>query len=482
MNIKISASHTAWGWEQGALAGVTIVLGSLLAFHAASPVAIAAIAGGIAYLLFSALSVLEPMVFVAVFLIILEIFPPLYLARLGDRPLYLSFFILPVGFLIVICRLPDLHFTWDPLAKGLASFLAGTACSLPFAWWLSGARTGTESLSRWLLLSQIGLVYFLIRGGGRRVEARIEHAIIPLMFLAAGISAAYGIVDFFWPISLPHPPLNQFIWLDATILRRAQGVFYESLNFANFCGVFLVVAAAALLTKRERYLGLPRWLLVSFMAILSLAVLVAFARSTWAATLVAILVFSFQSRLIRVRRVAVILLALGVPLVLLWTFFPELWRYFLDVRVRRLAGLFSDPNLTSSGRFETWLRLLEIMRENPQYLVFGIGYKTLTFTRLFHDEMIADNGYLSLLLETGAIGLGSFLLLSAAIMKTFSRLAREGNDSVAFWSALMLAIWCGELVQLVAVDAYTFWRNMVVLVALMALALNRAERNQKCLY
>jgi O-antigen ligase len=371
-----------------------------------------------------------------------------------------------------------MHFTWDPLAKGLASFLIGTACSLPFAWWLS--ETGTESILRWLLLAQTALVYYLIRGGGRWRETRTEQCIIPLLLLASALSAAYGIVDFVWPFSLPHPPLDQFIWLNAVILRRAQGVFYESLNFANFCGLLLVVTAAALLTRRECYLGLSRWLLILFMAILSLAVLVAFSRSTWVAISVALLVFSFQSRLIRIRRVVVILLALALPLFLLWTFSPELWQYFLEARVGYLSTLFSDPDLATSGRFGTWMHMLDIIRENPQYLLFGIGYKTLTFTRLFHGEIIADNGYLSLILETGITGLGGFLLLSGAIMKTFSRLARERSEPVAFWSALMLALWCGELVQLVAVDAYTFWRNMVVLVALMGLALNRAERIHQC--
>lgn len=461
--------------------GAAILLGSLLALHGSKPAVPAGIAAVIVFSLFAAISVLEPMVFVAVFLVVLEILPPLYVAKLGDQPIYFSCFILPVGILIVLCRFQDLQFTWDPLAKGLALFLAGTACSLPFAALLSGTATGWASLSRWLLLSQTALVYFLTRGGGRREETRIERGIYPLLFLAAGLSAGYGIVDFIWPVSLPHPALDQFIWLDATILRRAQGVFYESLNFANFCGFFLVMGSAAVMAKRESYFRLPRWILILFTAVLSLAVLVAFSRSTWAAIAVALAVFSFHSKLIRARRTGALLLALGIPLLLLWTFSPDLWRYFLEARVGHLAELFSDPDFATSGRFGTWVHLFDIIRENPQYIVFGIGYKTLTFTRLFHGAIIADNGYLSLLIETGAVGLAGFLIFSGAILKTFSKLARQESGPVAFWAALMLAIWCGELVQLLAVDAYTFWRNMAILMALMALTLNRAERMQRCL-
>jgi O-antigen ligase len=463
-----------------AFTGAALLLGAFVGFHGATPAAAIGISVVMGYSLFAAISILEPMVFVAVFLVVLEIFPPIFVARLGDQPVYLSCFLLPVGFLVVIFRLQDMHFTWDPVAKGLACFLACTACSLPFAAWLSGTQTGWASLSRWLLISQTALVYLLVRGGGRRQESRTERAIYPLLFLAAGISAGYGILDFIWPVPLPHPSLNQFIWLDATVVRRAQGVFYESLNFANFCGFFLVVGLAAVMTRRESYLRLPRWLLILFAAVLSLAVLVAFARSTWGAIAVALLVFSFHSRLIKVRSAVAPLLALGIPLLLLWMFSPELWHYFLEARVGHLADLVSDPDLATSGRFTTWIRLFDIILESPQYLVFGIGYKTLTFTRLFHGAIIADNGYLSLLIETGAVGLAGFLVFSGAILKTFSKLAREGNGPVAFWAASMLAIWCGELVQLLAVDAYTFWRNMAILMALMALTLNRAERVQQC--
>ena len=127
-----------------------------------------------------------------------------------------------------------------------------------------------------------------------------------------------------------------------------------------------------------------------------------------------------------------------------------------------------------------WLHIFDIIRENPQYLVFGIGYKTLSFTRLFHGAIIVDNGFLSLLVETGVLGLAGFLIFSGVILKTFFRLTQQNTGPVAFWAALMFAIWCGELVQLMAVDAYTFWRSMAILVALMALTMNRAERGQRC--
>jgi O-antigen ligase len=141
-----------------------------------------------------------------------------------------------------------------------------------------------------------------------------------------------------------------------------------------------------------------------------------------------------------------------------------------------LSQFFADPNLASSGRFETWSRVLSIIIENPQYLVFGVGYKTLPYTRLFHSQIITDNGYLNLLLETGILGLGGFLVFCAAAYRSFSHLARYGRGSLAFWSTLLFAFWCGECVQTLTVDAYTYWRNMVVFAGFMALTMNLAER------
>ena len=141
-----------------------------------------------------------------------------------------------------------------------------------------------------------------------------------------------------------------------------------------------------------------------------------------------------------------------------------------------MAQILADPNLASSGRYATWQRILAILQDQPQYLLFGVGYKTLPYTRLFHDSLITDNGYLSLLLETVIVGLGSFLFFSASVLRTFLEIARKGTGSLSFMAAFLFAFWCGECVQLLAADALTYWRNIVLFTALMALTINQAER------
>ena len=454
-------------------------MGGLLVLSGLSAPVVVTVAGVFAYLLLGTASTREPLLFAVVFLLVLEIFPPFYFSQLGETPIFVSFFLLPIALKVIVTRLPAMRFHWDPVACALAIFLFGTALSIPFAFWLSGAGVGASGLSRWLLLSQAALVFYLIRGGARREASRTERGMFRLLLTGAVLSAAYGIVDFVWPIPLPHPAADQFIWLAGVVLRRAQGVFYESSNFANFCGFFLVASAAAFLTHKEHYLGVPRSLLMAFMSILSLAILVAFSRTTWVSVIVALFTAMVLSRVIKFRRAVAVFGAVAIPIVLLWTLSPDLWNYLVSARLGRLTDIFNDPNFATSGRFDTWTRVLSIMRENPQYLLFGVGYKTLSVTRLFHGEIITDNGYLSLLLETGFAGLGGFLVLSGVILRTFFRLARSANEVLAFWATVLFSIWCGELVQLLATDAYTYWRNIVIFVALMAWTLNLAERAER---
>ena len=229
-------------------------------------------------------------------------------------------------------------------------------------------------------------------------------------------------------------------------------------------------ASRGLIAFLRMYLGV-----ILFITVLSLAMLVAFSRSTWISLAAAMLASAFLMRIVKLRRSVLIIMAFAVPLILVWALSSELWNYLVTARLGRLVDIFSDPNVATSGRYETWIGVLAILRENPQYLVFGIGYKTLPVTRLFHSEIITDNGYLSLLLETGIAGLTGFIAWSLTLLRTFYSLARRRTGIPAFWAAALFSVWCGELVQLLAADAYTYWRNMVIFSALVALTLNVSE-------
>lgn len=468
-------------WPTMTLGCVALSVGLCVALAPSLLTSIAVATGCFAYVAFAYVSIRRPMVFIMVFLLVLELFPPLFFSTLGETPVYLSTILVPVGLAIFIVRFPEFNFRLDLVAKGLLIFVTGLGVSLPFAAWLSAPDVALASVLRWLLLGQACLIYVLIRNAASLEESGLERRLFGVLLAGAVISAAYGIFDFVWPVPLPHPAADQFIWLRGAVLRRAQGVFYESSNFGNFCGFFLAASSAAFLARGRRVINVSRPFLLLIIAVLGLAVLVAFSRSTWASLLTTLLVFVAVSGRVKPRRAGVFLLALASPILGLWIYSPELWDYLVSSRVGYLTQILADPNLASSGRFETWQRMLAILQDYPQYLVFGVGYKTLPYTHLFHSSLIPDNGYLSLLLETGIIGLGSFLVFSFLVLKTFLGLARQRAGSLGFFSALLFSFWCGECVQLLAADAYTYWRNMVVFTALMALTLNQAERQRSVL-
>jgi O-Antigen ligase len=418
----------------------------------------------------------EPMILVGAMLLAVILIPPFYTGALGETPIYVSTLLIPIGFVVVLVRLPDFNPRLDPIALGLLVFLLGTGLSLPFGWWFSGTGVGNQSFFRWLMLGQCGLVYCLIRGGARQHGTQLERAMMTILFVAAVLTAAYGIVDFVWPIPIPHPAADQFIWLRTSIMRRAQGVFYEAGNFANLCAFFLVIAASALLSKRERDIGIPLPMLLISAGILSVAVFVSFTRSTWISVLVAIIAFICVAGGVRWHRVALSCVVLGAPVLLLPFYSQSLWNYLVSARIGNLAQILTDPNLASSGRFDTWSSVISLLASHPRYLLFGIGYKTLPFTRLFHDPIITDNGFLNLLIECGVVGLGAFLFFSAGVFKTFLQTAREETGGAAFWGAVLFSFWCGEWTQMMAVDAYTYWRNMTVFVAVMGFVMNRLDR------
>ncbi len=472
------ALHSENVWIRGKiLLGTTaLAAGASFAVLAAHPIILAAVAASLAVVFFAIKSIRKPLILVAAFLLAVILLPPFYTGALGETPVYASTLLAPIGLGVLLVRWPDFNLRFDSIARGMVVFLLGTGLSLPFGWCLSGAQVGNQSCLRWLMLAQVALIYFLVRGGARRWDGRFEKALMSALLVAAVLTAAYGIVDFIWPIPIPHPAADQFIWLRTSILRRAQGVFYEAGNFANLCAFFLVLAASALISRRERDLGIPIPLLWVFTGILGLAVTVSFTRSAWISVLVAIITFVCIAKEVSFHRLALLLGALAAPVLLLPLWSQGLWDYLLNARLGNLAQLFADPNLASSGRFDTWNTVLAIAASHPQFLVFGIGYKTLPYTRLFHHPLITDNGFLNLILECGVIGLVAFLIFSAAIFKTFLRAARKRTGGAAFWAAALFAFWCGEWAQMMAVDAYTYWRNLAVFGACMGLVMNRLER------
>ena len=473
MNSPAAARSWAWNWRWSGLIPITVFVGWIACTLAGDLTFWIAAGGLVLYGLLLWGSLRRPMLFASTFLAVLTLLPPFFFRSTGDNPIYVSTLLMPIGVAVVVTRWRDLS-RLDTVGRGILVFLIGVGMSLPFAFILSGDKIGWESLSRWLMLAQMALVYWIVRTS---CSAGACARLFPWLTLAAALIAGYGVFDFFWPVPIPHPAADQFIWLQSSVLRRAQGVFYESCNFANFCEFFFVAAAGAVIAGRERFLRIRTLYVLPLVFVLGLAVLLAFSRSAWISASISLTVFVLLSGKARLGRTLLFWAALGLSLLLFAHWVPEIWHYVVSVRIGGFSRILVDPDSVSSGRISVWARVISILFDNPQYLFFGIGYKTLPFTRLFHGEITTDNGYLSLLLETGIVGLGGFLFFSRSVLRTFLALARSGRGAAGFWSTLLFSFWCGECAQMLAADAHTYWRNLVVFAALMACTLNLSDRD-----
>ena len=108
------------------------------------------------------------------------------------------------------------------------------------------------------------------------------------------------------------------------------------------------------------------------------------------------------------------------------------------------------------------MKLLGFFADHPWFLLFGIGYKTLPHTNLFGTTLIPDNGFLSLAFETGILGLVAFLILSITVLRSLHRTSQQQNSTIRTYSAFLFAFWCGQMVQMLTGDIFTYWRNLVI--------------------
>src|SRR5205814_7619043 len=122
----------------------------------------------------------------------------------------------------------------------------------------------------------------------------------------------------------------------------------------------------------------------------------------------------------------------------------------------------SDTNRILSGRLESWNTVFALIQENPAYLLFGIGYKTLPYTNLAGKPLVADNMYLSLLIETGIPGLAAFLWMNACLLRAGYAAAMDQNRKAALLGTWFFCFWVGELLQMMSGDLLTYWRVLPI--------------------
>jgi hypothetical protein len=337
--------------------------------------------------------------------------------------------------------------------------LAGVMlASVASAAWNSGTVAAAGSLARVGLFGISLLVFFSPRDGAPGLRA---------LFAIACASALFACVDFYYQFPAPAGYGPQFVWLDSGVYRRAQGFFYEASTLGNFCCFFLVMIAVAF-TRPRAESPVSRTALAAGGGVLFAALVLSYSRGSLVALGVSVTVLLWRNRS-RLRFGRLALTACGAAIAT-WLVFPA----FAQMYWLRLSAtaefLFSATEGVLSGRVASWRTVLAWIGDHPWQTMLGIGYKTLPYTDHLGAPVVADNMYLSLLVETGIAGLAALVWLNTAILRSSAKASASADPRRAFCGTWMLCFWAGEIVQMASGDLLTYWRVLPVYFYVLAVA------------
>jgi len=358
-----------------------------------------------------------------------------------------------------------------PLDRAFGIFFLILLGSSALAILYSGAAVGLGSLMRVLLFGiSIYVFFYAAHGPGARGK-QDAFAETRLLYWIAVASALFACVDFYFQFPAPAGYGAQFIWLRSGVYRRAQGLFYEASTLGNFCAFFLTMIAAALLAPPPHAPVSRRGMLLGGM-VFAAALVLSFSRGSLLNVLVALAVLIYLNRTrIRVGR---FFLALGGAALagglLLRALLPSFTGAYLMRVSATLQYLFSETEGLLSGRVASWRTVLGFLAQHPWHALFGIGYKTLPYSDYLGRTVITDNMYLSLLAETGIVGLGAMLWLSLQILRSARRAAASPDPRRRFFGGWIFAFWAGQLVQMFTGDLLTYWRVLPLYFWVLAVA------------
>jgi O-antigen ligase len=413
-----------------------------------------AAAGAIAALALGWYLLAAPRRWLAALFFALMLLPPLPL-DLGDTGPHPAIAFAALGLLAGLLR-PDMwRLRWGAVESSLAALLLALTASLGFAAAYSGTAVAAASAAR-VMLFGIGVYVFVAaaHGPARASDAEAMRA-TRFLFYGAMAAAAFGCIDFLYQLPAPAGFEPQFLWLASGVYRRAQGLFYESSTLGNFCSFFLVLAGVSLAMPRERRIA-PLPVVLAGAALFFSALLLSFSRASVAACAISLGVLAALERRRWFRKSALAALA-AVAVIAIFAFAavaPEVAQGYWG-RVKVALESFQDaPDQALSGRLETWTRLAGFIAEHPWRTMFGLGYKTLPYTEHLGAPVIADNMYLSLLVETGVLGLVALAALNISILAASWRALRQGSVH-GKW---LFCFWMGESIQMLTGDILTYWR------------------------
>ncbi|HZU24845.1 MAG TPA: O-antigen ligase family protein [Bryobacteraceae bacterium] len=357
-----------------------------------------------------------------------------------------------------------------PVGRYATALAVVMFASVAMALVYSGLAIAAGSAARVLLFAVTPWLFVYMAAGPGRVlaEGGLRHA--RMLFTCGVASAVFACLDFVYQFPAPSGYSPQYIWLEDRVLRRAQGLFYDAGALGNICAFFIVMAAVCIVVRGRP--AVNPWLAALGAIPLGAALVLSYSRAALlnvAAAVIALLIVRWRD--VRWFRVAVVfpagVVSAGAIALVMAPVFTQAWAARL-ARTVELASAAADTAV--SGRLSSWDTIAAFAVAHPLRVAVGVGYKTIAYSDVLGRELIADNTWLSVLVETGIAGVAALLALNAAILWTTFRAARSSNPRAAFYGTWAFAFWIGEMVQMCAADLLTWWRLLPVVFFVIAMA------------
>jgi O-antigen ligase len=352
---------------------------------------------------------------------------------------------------------------WRPLSGNLMLamllFLGVLAESTMVAALYSGPEIAVGTLVRVMLFGLSAYVlFYTVIGPATGGDDLLRKA---RFLLWTGVATTFfACVDFHYQLPAPSGYGPQFVWLADVVLRRAQGVFYDASTLGNLCAFFLLMVVVAMFQPRGQAIcARPTLVLAGVLFVITLAF--SYSRASILNVLAGTVAFAAVRRAGLRKALAILAVPITAAAFTLHAAFPNISSSYLQ-RLESFAYLGELPDAALSGRLTSWNTLAGFLTHQPWHGLFGIGYKTLPYTRFAGQPTIADNTYLSLLVETGVFGLAVFLILNIAILKAAWRAAHSPRGHAAFFGTWTFCFWTGQMVQMLSGDLITHWRVLPV--------------------
>jgi O-antigen ligase len=167
---------------------------------------------------------------------------------------------------------------------------------------------------------------------------------------------------------------------------------------------------------------------------------------------------------------------IGAGAAAMLAFAPEFSRAYWFRVSTSVEYFFQSPDAVLSGRVRSWAVLQNFLVQQPWHALWGVGYKTLPYSDFIGTSTIADNTYLSTLIETGVLGLVALLAFLAVILRESYRAARSTDSHRAFLGTWSLCFWTGQMFQFLSGDLLTYWRVLPAYLCVFALATREGGR------